>query len=163
MGIPQSCLLIVDVQVGFINKHTEHIPKLVEVEQYKYDHVAVTRFFNPENSPFRSLIKWDRFGVGSNDVALAFPPKDKVLIIDKPIYSCVTASFIEWLRNRSISIVYVCGVDTDICVTKCAVDLFENGFEPVVLSGMCASHAGLEAHNSALITLRRYIGTSQVR
>ena len=43
-----SCLLIIDVQKGFINKHTKHIPKLVEDEQNKYENVYITQFFNPE-------------------------------------------------------------------------------------------------------------------
>lgn len=159
----KACLLIVDVQTGFINESTKHIPPLVEIAQLKYDYVVATRFFNPENSFFRTLIKWTRFTPGSEDIALAFHAREDALIIDKPIYSCVSNNFINWLRDRDISVVHICGIDTDICVTKCAVDLFEQGVEPVVLSGLCASHAGENAHNNALGTLKRFIGKSQIR
>lgn len=159
----KTCLLIVDVQVGFINESTKHIPSLVEVAQNKYDYIVATRFFNPENSFFRKLIKWNRFSLGSNDFALAFDVRKDALIIDKPIYTCVSESLIQWLKERGISVVHVCGIDTDICVTKCAVDLFEHGVEPIVLSSLCASHMGEEAHNNALRTLVRFIGNSQVR
>lgn len=128
-----------------------------------YCYVIATRFFNPENSFYRKLIGWDRFSLGSEDIPLAFSARKDALIIDKPTYTCVSDSFISWLNERDISAVHVCGIDTDICVTKCAVDLFERGIEPVVLSGLCASHAGEDAHPNALNTLRRYIGRSQVR
>ncbi len=163
MSNSKNCLLIVDVQNGFINDLTKHIPPLVEEAQLKYDYVVATRFFNPDNSFFRTLIKWNRFAIESNDFPLAFNAREDALIIDKPIYTCISENFIKWLKDRNVSLVYVCGIDTDICVTKCAVDLFEHGVEPVVLSSLCASHAGNDAHNNALSTLKRYIGKSQVR
>ncbi len=159
----KSCLLIVDVQNGFINESTKHIPPLIESAQRKYDYVVATRFFNPDNSFFRTLIKWNRFAPGSDDVLLAFDPRKDALIIDKPTYTCVSESFVGWINDRGISVVYVCGIDTDICVTKCAVDLFEHGIEPVVLSELCASCAGENAHKNALSTLKRYIGESQIK
>lgn len=163
MSDAKSCLLIVDVQNGFINESTKHVPSLVEAAQMEYDYIVATRFFNPENSFFRTLIKWERFSPGSDDIPLAFSVRKDALIIDKPRYTCVSDKFIGWLCERNITVVHVCGIDTDICVTKCAVDLFENGIEPVVLSALCASHAGKDAHQNALSTLKRYIGKSQVR
>jgi len=163
MDNSKNCLIIVDVQNGFINDFTKHIPPLVERSQYEYDFVIATRFFNPEQSFFRTLIKWNQFSPGSEEINLAFKTREDALIIDKPIYTCVSLELINWLKNRNISIVYICGIDTDICVTKCAVDLFENSIEPVVLSNMCASHAGEGAHRNSLSTLKRYIGKSQVR
>lgn len=128
-----------------------------------YDHVVVARFFNPENSFFRTLIDWDRCSPGSEDVALAFKPRQDALIIDKSTYSCVTDEFIEWLKQRNISTVHICGIETDVCVTKCAADLFERGIVPVVLGDLCASCSGEEVHRNALETLKKYIGARQVR
>jgi len=158
----KSCLLIVDVQNGFINESTRRIPSLVEVAQHEYNYVVAARFFNPEKSFFRTLIKWDEFSLGSEDIELAFNVREDALLIDKPIYSCVSESFLKWIADRDISRIHVCGIDTDICVAKCAVDLFENGVEPVVLSHLCASYAGEVAHDNALSTLKRFIGESQV-
>ena len=157
-----ECLLIVDVQVGFINDATKHIPMLVEELQKKYRYVYVTRFYNKENSFYRKLIKWNRFDKGSDDFKLAFKPATDAVIIDKSIYSCVSPSFLQDLNGNKIDDVDVCGIDTDICVTKCAVDLFEAGIVPRVLSSYCGSHAGQEAHIQALGTLKRFIGRDQV-
>ncbi len=157
-----KALLIVDVQVGFINDATRHILPKVEALQKQYRHVYATRFVNIEGSPYRKLLDWHRFGERSADVALAFQPFDGVVIIDKNIYTCVNADFLEDLRGKGIDEVAICGIDTDACVSACAVDLFENGIKPVLLSDACASHAGAEFHEAALRILGRLIGKRQI-
>ena len=158
----KNCLLIVDVQKGFINGSTSHIPGLVEELQKEYSYIYATRFFNKPGSFYRTLIKWERFDRDSEDFDLAFVPLDQTQLIDKCIYTCVNKSFLDELKKNSITEVHICGIDTDICVTKCAVDLFESGVEPKVLANYCASHAGVEAHKFALTTLARFIGKGQI-
>lgn len=158
----KKALLIVDVQKGFVNKKTAHIPALVEKLQYQYDVVFATRFFNLPDSPYRTLIGWNRLTPGTEDVELAFPIREDALILDKTIYSCVTDSFLASLEEKGIDEVDICGIDTDICVTKCAVDLFEKGIKPVVMKDYCATHAGEDLQEAALIILERYIGKNQV-
>lgn len=158
----KSCLLIVDVQNGFINEHTKHIPAMVERIQADYDFVFATRFYNPTPSFFRKLIGWYEMDRGSHEFMLAFKLIGSGKIIDKPIYTCVDELFLSELKGNEIESVDVCGVDTDICVTKCAVDLFEYGIEPRVLANYCASYAGAPAHEYALRTLERFIGKNQV-
>lgn len=157
-----ACLLIADVQYGFVNTHTQHVPSLVEALQASYDVVIATRFFNEDASFFRTLIGWNRLARDSREFELAFEPRADAWIIDKPIYTCVDKLLLARLHTRSITQVDVCGIDTDICVTKCAVDLFEAGIEPRVLAGYSASTAGPQAHEQALRTLGRYIGRNQV-
>lgn len=157
-----SALLIVDVQVGFVNDATRHILPKVEALQKQYPHVYATRFINAEGSPYRRLLDWHRFYESSDDVPLAFEPADGVVVIDKHVYTCVTPAFLEDLRSKGIEEVAICGIDTDACVSACAVDLFENGFKPVLLSEACASHAGAEFHEAALRILARLIGKKQI-
>lgn len=158
----KTCLLIVDVQKGFINSSTSHIPGLVENLQKDYKYVYATRFFNRPGSFYRTLIKWDRFDIDSEDFGLAFTPLNRTRLIDKSIYTCINAEFLDEIKKIDINEVHVCGIDTDICVTKCAVDLFESGVEPKVLAKYSASHAGVEAHKFALATLERFIGKGQI-
>lgn len=155
-------LLIVDVQRGFINSHTAHIPSLVERLQHEYQTVFATQFSNPEGSNFRRLIHWQRFTPGSTDIELAFVADPKTQVIHKSIYSCVTDRFLSDLRREKITEIHVCGIDTDICVTKCAVDLFESGLTPFVLEKYSASHAGEAAHAGAINVLKRFIGKGQI-
>ena len=158
----EKCLLIIDVQKGFINEKTSHIPKLVEELQYTYAYVFATKFYNPKDSFFRKLIRWNKFGENSSDCDIAYTPKRDTFIISKAVYSCVDNSFLAKLAALNIGEVHICGLETDMCVTKNAVDLFEAGIVPVVLSTYCASCSGAEAHVHALQTLRRYIGAKQV-
>ena len=162
MENPRSALLIVDVQVGFVNDATRHVVPRVEALQKQYAHVYATRFINAEGSPYRKLLDWHRFYESSEDVPLAFEPAVGVTIIDKNVYTCVTPEFIEDLHNKGVEEVAICGIDTDACVSACAVDLFENGFRPILISEACASHAGAEYHEAALRILERLIGKSQI-
>jgi len=57
----------------------------------------------------------------------------------------------------------VVGIDTDMCVLKIAMDIFDLGIEPVVYVDCCASTAGLQAHLSGLAILSRNIGPHQLR
>ena len=157
-----KALLIVDVQNGFVNEKTKHIPLLVEKLQYNYDLVIATRFINLPNSPFRRLIKWDHLSPDTDEIELAFKPKEGVVVIDKYIYSCIDEPFLRLLKDNGIEAVDICGIDTDICVTKCAVDLFERNITPYVLKDYCATHADADVQESALTILARYIGKTQI-
>jgi len=157
-----KCLLIVDVQNGFINKNTKHIPPLIEQIQYKYDIVFITKFFNRKGSFYRKLIGWDKLTKNSKEFDLAFTPRKDAIIIEKDIYTCINNLFLSSLSEKNIKQVFICGIDTDICVTKCAVDLFENSIVPIVIQDYCASNAGSEAHINAIKTLKRFIGAKQI-
>jgi len=160
--VAKSCLLIIDVQKGFINKWTRRIPKAVEAAQHEFDLVVATRFFNPEGSFYRSLIKWEKFAPGSDEIELAFTPRPDAWVFDKPVYSAVTGGLLDFLAKNKVRRVHVCGIATDNCVLKTAADLFERGVEPVVLADACASHGGKECHDCGLLLLRRLIGKGQV-
>jgi len=158
----ESCLLIIDVQQGFINEWTREIPARVARLQAGFDHVVATRFYNAEGSFYRTLIGWHRLDRGSPEFALAFTPRQDALILDKAIYSCVSERLLSHLTEHRIARVHLSGIATDNCVLKSAVDLFEAGIEPIVLAEACASHGGPEIHDCALKLLRRFIGKQQV-
>lgn len=155
-------LLIVDVQKGFINEATRHIPAIAERLAADYEAVIATRFVNPGGSAYRRLIHWRRFAPGSADTELAFRPPAGAEVIEKRRYTCVDAAFLGRLRDLGAEEVHLCGIATDNCVLKCAVDLFEAGLRPVVLASACASHAGPEYHEWGLRILARLIGTDQI-
>lgn len=157
-----AALIIVDVQRGFINSNTDHIPGVVQGIQSDYQHVFCTKFMNSLGSPWTEWLHWHRFLPGSTDTELAFEPTPNAIILEKGRYTCVDSQFISQLASRNIAEIHLCGIDTDICVSKCAVDLFENGIRPIVLAKYCASHAGPSAHERGLATLRRYIGPEQI-
>lgn len=157
-----SCLIVIDVQKGFINPWTAHIPAAVERLQAGYDRVVATRFHNPEGSLYRRLIGWQRLGRETADFPLAFTPRDDAPVIDKASYTCVTADLLEDLERWGAEEVHLCGIATDNCVLKSAVDLFEAGVKPVVLAYAAASHGGPDCHAAGILLLERFIGAAQV-
>lgn len=160
--MPRAALLIVDVQKGFLNDWTADVPARVEALQQEYEKVFVTRFSNLEGSNYRKLIGWHSCAPATKDTELAFTPRDDAVIIDKAVYTCVTAGFLARLKGMGVDTVHLGGIATDNCVLKCAVDLFEAGLRPVVLADFCASHGGPECHDCGLRLLRRLIGEKQV-
>lgn len=157
-----SQLLIIDVQVGFINEWTTHVPGRVASLQESFDQVLVTRLYNPQKSLYRKLIGWSGFALGSVDTQLAFAPGPSAKIVDKSTYSCVNPEMVDRLRRDGIARVHLCGIGTDSSVMMSAIDLFQAGIEPVILAHACGSTCGRGEHQAGLQILRRLIGGRQV-
>jgi len=157
------CLMIIDVQRGFINRWTAEIPDKVAVLQARYDHLIALRFVNPEGSQHRRLLGWSRFAPGSADAELAFVPRQDALVVEKTTYTALVPTVRAELRRLGLLEIHLCGIATDGCVLKTAVDLFEAGFMPIVLADACGSHGGADCHEAGLKLLKRFIGERQMR
>jgi nicotinamidase-related amidase len=155
-------LLIIDVQKGFINDWTRHIPHQVEALQARFPRVVATRFENPEGSAFRTLKGLSRFGPGSAEAELAFAPRRGAEIAVKHRYSALSGALLGSLRESGVREVALSGIATDNCVLVTAVDLFEGGIRPLVLADYCGSHAGAEYHRAGLMLIERLVGEGQV-
>jgi nicotinamidase-related amidase len=160
-------LLVVDVQRGFINSFTEHVPGRIRrlIEMGDYRPVLFTRFVNIPESPYRTLLRWE---------ACAEPPDTELVEMLAPLaaegdvytkngLTGVPEDLADRLRREHISQISLAGIDTDMCVLKVAMDVFDLGIEPVILVDCCASTAGLQAHLAGLAILSRNIGPHQLR
>jgi nicotinamidase-related amidase len=63
---------------------------------------------------------------------------------------------------NKITKVFICGIATESCVMKTAIDLFERNIRPIVIQDACCSHAGEAAHNAGLLIIERNIGKAQI-
>jgi len=162
----KTALLIVDVQKGFLNETTKHIPSLVEelISSQNYSLICATRFINHNNSPFVKWMGWKRFlKTETNDIELAFSCPNSVHIFDKTTYSSLTPHLLEILQEQDIDKIYLCGMDTNMCVFMTASNIFEHGiYEPFVLSKYCSSHSGEEFHEAGLMLLEKAIGKDHI-
>lgn len=161
-------LLVIDLQKGFINNSTEHLlnilPGLIKFHKQKSVPVIFTRFINNIDSSFVRLMNWHKFTTSSEiditDELLPFAEK----VFDKHgIYSAFTNEFSKYIESNDIQKIYLSGIATDGCILKTAVDCFERGIEPVIISEACASHGGEEIHNAGLTLLKRFIGENQIK
>ncbi len=159
-------LLIVDVQIGFINDFTHHIPERVGklIGSGEYDPILFTRFINVPDGPYSRFLNWDGCNCEpeSNIVPelATFATPDRVF--SKSGLCGLPNELTDYLVKQSIEKVYVVGIDTDMCVLKIAMDLFDIGVEPIVFTDCCASTAGLQAHLAGLAVLSRNIGATRL-
>lgn len=160
-------LIVVDVQQCFLNEYTHHIPGRVVrlIRSGDYDPVLFTRFVNVPHSPYRRILDWHGCE-GDAGIRLApelesFAASARVFV--KPGYAGISEELGETLRESGWEQVVLAGIDTDMCVLKVALDVFDLGIKPIVLVDCCASTAGLQAHFAGLAVLSRNIGAKQLR
>ena len=150
-------LLVIDVQNDFINEHTKNtLTKIKElVDSNKYDLTAFTRFINDENSIWYKKLNY-KGCMTKEGQAIAINTKNNK-VFDKNIYTAVNDELKKYIQKNNISKIYLCGFDTDACVQKTAIDLFEQNYDVYVLKDYCMSHLGKETHNFYINNLARLI------
>jgi nicotinamidase-related amidase len=163
-----DALIVVDVQNGFVNRHSETaldgVNRAIEHARALGIPVFFTRFINSEGSAWETLIGWSRLRTSPetdlhSSIASAVHPDE---VIDKAQYSSVLGEIASLVDGGGFREIAICGIATDSCVLKTAVDLFELGVRPVVLTDAVASHAGEDVHEAGLLLIGRFIGRDQL-
>ncbi len=166
VNIQNAVLVIIDMQNGFLGSRSKHvIPNVVRlIEECKSRNISTvfTRFHNLEGSPYERLIGWKRLRSAPETALTAEMIPYLETVIDKEIYSAFVPKFNDLVAANNWNTFILCGVATDSCIMKTAVDVFERKFIPLVISDACASHAGDEVHNAGLMILGRFIGKGQI-
>ncbi len=155
-------LLVIDVQNDFINDNTkcvkDKISKLVDSKEY--EHIVFTKFINNENSIWYKKLNYKGcFLCKGQEISIS---TNGHKIINKTTYTALNNEFKEYIDKNNINEIYLCGFDTDACVYKTALDLFENNYKVYVLKNYTMSHSGTEIHNIFIDNLKKLIGKSNV-
>ena len=163
-------LLVVDLQNGFINDSTKHVVSGVEtlISHFsaKKIPIALTRFINSPGSPYVKWVQWSLL-MEEPEINLVDNIRDSVCdisakVFDKPGYTAFTEEFEAFLHNHAIDKIILCGISTEACVLKTAVDAFERNIEPVVVQDACASTDGDEIHDAGILLISKFIGRGQM-
>lgn len=159
-------LLIVDVQRGFLNELTRHVPVRIAtlVERGEHDPLIFTRFVNTPDSPYRRFLDWHECAAEPDTLLApemeALAKRGRVFV--KQGLAGVPPEMAVYLQTLRPPEVHVVGIDTDMCVLKVAMDVFDLGIRPVILTDCCASTVGLQAHLAGLAILSRNVGPHQL-
>lgn len=168
MNLSTSALIVVDVQNGFVRDRSRHVvPVIVRlIEEWKDvgADVLFTRYLNYENSPYERLIGWTRMRDAPETELIAelAPYVAGSITLDKKIYSLFTDEGAALVDEHGWADLVICGIATESCVCKTAVDAFERNLTPWVVTDACASHAGQEAHDAGILVTSRFIGHKQL-
>lgn len=158
----KKLLLIIDVQNNFINHNTKNIPLKIKklIKKNKFDYIAYTKFINDINSRFYKVLNY-KGCIRDYDRKIVLDTGDNK-IFNKKIYSAVNDEFKTYIKENDINSIFLCGIDTDACVLKTAVDLFENNIDVKVIEHCCMSHSGKKYHHYAIKMLKKLIGKDNI-
>jgi len=162
--LTRAILLVVDVQHDFMAPETAHLPARIEALSEGYRRVLATRFVNHPRSLWVTEVDCVKCMPGTAGVQLAFRPRAPLTVVDKGGYGLLGAALqpaLEALAAAGVERgdeVDVCGLDTDACLLKTALDLFDLGFRLRILIDACASGNGQDYHRRAEEIIRRQLG-----
>jgi len=169
VNFAKTALVVIDVQNGFANECSRHIipavVNLVERWQQAGGDTIFTRYLNYPGSPYERLLHWSRLQMSpeTDIVDELVPYLDKArVVIDKPIYTLFTDEGVQVVREGEWTDLVFCGIATESCVLKSAVDAFELGYTPWVVRDASASHDGRASHEAGLLVTGRFIGYGQL-
>jgi len=155
-------LVAVDVQRGFVNQHTSHVLPQIQklVESNAFDQIIATQYVNALDSPARRL-GWNKLSTPQEQRIDPVLARHCDTVIRKTTYGTrgELARILDHHREDEITIA---GIDTDVCVTAVATELFDAGFNVRVDPAACASNGGTRSHDSGITVLRRILGRDAV-
>lgn len=157
-----SLLLVIDVQKNFINKKTRNIPSRIEnlIQKNKFNYIVFTKFINDKDSNFYKVLNY-KGCMTEEDRRIVIDTKDN-RVLEKRTYTALTPELMTYLKENKIKDIYLCGIDTDACVLKTAIDLFENNYNVKVIEYCTMSHSGRRYHKSAIKMLKKLIGKDSI-
>ncbi len=162
----KNCLVIVDMQNGFINENTAHLPhKITEFisSHNDFDSIIATRYCNTPETACYKLNDWKECMADTYDAELVSDISPYITqIFDKTTYSGFTSAFREFIKTKCFDKLYFCGVNTDCCVLATVLSCYDSVQDCVVISDLCASTLGEEKHRNALVLLKDNITEKRV-
>lgn len=161
----KECLVIIDMQKGFINEHTEHIvsPLIDFIKEHKFDVVVATQYVNSTDTACYIFENWHNCMKGEEETKILdelHPFIDKVF--EKNKYSCWNDEFKSFVKDEQIDVLYFVGVNTGCCVLHSAFDAYNDLQECIVVADLCGSTSGESSHQAALQILSECITKERV-
>lgn len=170
MDINRAVLVVVDMQQGFVHPNSEYVvPRVVDLVRRWHEAggaLIFTRFLNWSDSPYERFFAWSALmNSPQTDLIAELEPYaagPNATVVDKPFYTLFTAAGEQVVSEGGWTDLVICGLTTESCVLKTAVDTFERHLTPWVITDACATHAGENANEAGLLVMSRFIGRGQL-
>lgn len=159
----ESALVLVDFQEGFLRENTAHLRESMQelVSSGAFTAIVATRFLNRAGSLWTDVLGWDGL-MTVTEQALAVRLPSATPVIDKYGYGLPETAISNLAASFSKGDVYLAGIETDVCVSAIAAQLFDHGIPAMVLADYTASARGEPHQEHALVTLSRIVGRNRV-
>lgn len=161
----KECLVIIDVQKGFLTEDTAFVPEKIRdlINKRKFDKVVATRFINSKESPHYIFTQWDKMMDAESQSLDHFVAQLAEKVFDKNINTCFTDEFLKYVEKEHFDKLCFVGIDTDCCVMKSAFDSFDRKIPFEVLTEYCASTGGKAMHDAACQIMKRSLGETSIK
>lgn len=151
------------MQEGFKYHESEVIlPNIVRLKKMFNGKTVFAKFTNKKGSLFESQLKWTKFQNEDDKKLFTELQSPGNIEFYHEGYTVLGKDLIKFIKDNRIGEVYICGVYTDVCVTKTAMDLFDNNIKAFVIEDACNSLHGKSYHDSAIETLKHILGKQQI-
>ncbi|GAA4980593.1 isochorismatase family cysteine hydrolase [Pseudonocardia tropica] len=161
-------LVVVDVQNGFVTEHSRHVVPIIEKLAREWIEagrdVVFTRYLNYDDSPFERIMGWSKLKDSPEiDIVdeLEELSRKATAVVDKKVYTLFDDEGAALVAEHGWTDMFVCGIDTEVCVLKTAVDAFEHDIRACLLTDASASHSGLAPHQAGVLVAQKMIGRQQ--
>jgi len=163
----KKALIVVDMQKGFLNEHTEKLVRTInhflETKMDKFDYVWFSKFHNPDNSSFKKHINWKKMTrEEEQEIVLEEGLLAKGKVFEKHVYTAYTDEILKELEKNGVEELYLCGIGSDSRVLKTALDFFERGIKVKVIRNLTASFDGERMYICGLSVIKKCIGKENV-
>jgi len=156
-------LLIVDMQEGFRNKYSEAIvPKILSLSKKFNGGKVFMKFVNQKGSPFDKLLGWKQFcKKHEQDLFIEFNAHNTIQL-EHNTYTILNRKLKNLIKKLNISCIYLCGIYSDVCIMKAAMDIFDYRIKTYVIRDACTSLHGKQFHITAMRSLSHILGKHQI-
>ncbi|MCK4800160.1 cysteine hydrolase [Candidatus Parcubacteria bacterium] len=159
----KNLLLIIDMQEGFRHAESEIIlPNLLKLKKSFYGKIVFSKFVNNKNSLFEKQLSWIKFQNDEDRKLFSELQTSDNIELEHDTYTILNEELKKFINKNKITKVYLCGVYTDVCIIKTAMDLFDNDIETFVIKDACNSLHGRKNHDSAIDSLKHILGKKQI-
>lgn len=157
----------IGLQDGFLTDTLRRMDYVARVESFlttqDKSSVVLTRFVNRAGSSFETLLDWPDMQAGDATTQLFGNLESAGYdVIEKTSYTAWLPYVQEKVAGLGATELVLFGLDSDACVLKTALDVFEAGYRPIVLTDLCNSSGGDHRHNMGLELLKTLIGERQI-
>lgn len=157
-------LIIIDMQQGFRSEESERLLENIKalIRRFGEKNAVFACFRNAEGSAFGRKLGWKGLqNAEDTNIIKELDSKD-IRKVWHSGYTVLNTDMKNLLKERGIDRIFICGVYTDVCVIKAAMDFFDAGFDVFVIEDVCASLHKKSNHDSAIESMKHIIGKENV-